>query len=132
LLARPTGLNVANVDQIAAGRAVVCDSLKDFLVMTRYSAQPERAKYPLDEAAASSVPGVDTDVRLLKNYRREGYLAANLPDPAQILSQKSFLVLDNAGAPWFPAAIEHNPRFTWKVIARIDAARRLIEVDQKP
>jgi len=62
LLAHPTGLNVARVDQIAAGRAVVCDSLKDFMVMTRYSAHPNQAEYPLDEAAASTVPGVDTDV----------------------------------------------------------------------
>ena len=132
LLARPTGLNVANVDEIAAGRVVVCDSLKDFLVMTRYSTHPNLTEYPLDEAAASTVPGVDTDVRLLKNYRREGYLAENLPDLAQILGQKSFLVLDNAGAPWFPVAIEHNPRFNWKTLAQIDATRRLIEVDQKP
>jgi hypothetical protein len=131
LLSHTKGLNVTRVDQIAAGRAVVCDSLKDFMVMTRYSTQPGRVEYPLDEAAASTVPGVDTDVRLLKNYRREGYLVENLPDPSQI-SQKSFLVLDNAGAPWFSVVIEHNPRFTWKVIARIDAARRLIEVDQKP
>jgi hypothetical protein len=132
LLARPTGLNVANVDEIAAGRVVVCDSLKDFLVMTRYSTHPNLTEYPLDEAAASTVPGVDTDVRLLRNYRREGYLAENLPDLAQILGQKSFLVLDNAGAPWFPVAIEHNPRFNWKTLAQIDATRRLIEVDQKP
>jgi 4-amino-4-deoxy-L-arabinose transferase-like glycosyltransferase len=132
LLAHPTGLNVARVDQIAAGRAVVCDSLKDFMVMTRYSARPNQAEYPLDEAAASTVPGVDTDVRLLTNYRREGYLTENLPDPSLILSQKSFLVLDNSGAPWFPVVIEHNPRFTWKTLAQIDSSRRLIEVDQKP
>ena len=132
LLARPTGLNVARVDQIAAGRAVVCDSLKDFMVMTRYSAHPNQAEYPLDEAAASTVPGVDTDVRLLENYRREGYLTENLPDPSLIPSQKSFLVLDNSGAPWFPVVIEHNPRFTWKTLAQIDSSRRLIEVDQKP
>jgi hypothetical protein len=100
--------------------------------MTRYSTHPNLTEYPLDEAAASTVPGVDTDVRLLKNYRREGYLAENLPDLAQILGQKSFLVLDNAGAPWFPVAIEHNPRFNWKTLAQIDATRRLIEVDQKP
>ncbi|MGB6904717.1 MAG: glycosyltransferase family 39 protein [Acidobacteriaceae bacterium] len=132
LLAHPTGLNVAWVDQIAAGRTVVCDSLKDFMVMTRYSDQPGRVEYPLDEAAASTVPGVDTDVRLLKNYRREGYLVENLPDPAQILSRKSFLVLDNTGAPWFPLVIEHNPRFAWKVLAQVDSARRLIEVNQQP
>ena len=79
-----------------------------------------------------TVPGTDADVRLMKNYKREGYLVRNLPDPQQILSEKSFLVLDNAGAPWFPIAIEHNPRFTWKVIAPIDSARRLIQVDQQP
>lgn len=132
LLARPTGLNVARVDQLAASRPIVCDSLKDFLVMTRYSSRPDLPEYPLDEAAALTVPGTDADVRLMKNYKREGYLVGNLPDPQQILSQKSFLVLDNPGAPWFPVAIEHNPRFTWKVIAPIDSARRLIEVDQQP
>ncbi|MGB9031048.1 MAG: hypothetical protein WCC27_13085 [Acidobacteriaceae bacterium] len=132
LLAHSTGLNVARVDQIAAGRAVVCDNLKDFMVMTRYSVHPGLVEYPLDEAAASTVPGVDTDVRLLKNYRREGYLVENLPDPALILGRRSFLVLDDAGAPWFPVEVEHNPRFAWKVLAQLDGARRLIEVDQKP
>ncbi len=132
LLARPTALDVFRVDQIAAGRVVVCDSLKEFMVMTRYSVRPDLVEYPLDQAAADTVPGVDADVRLLTNYRREGYLAQNLPDPAQILDRKSFLVLDTPGAPWFHMRIENNPQFTWKVIAQIDRARRLIYVEQAP
>jgi hypothetical protein len=130
LLARPAALNVARVDQIADHRPIVCDSLKDFLVMTRYSAWPDRPEYPLDETAALTAPGNDTDVRLMKNYRRQGFFAANLPDPAQILNRKSFLVLDTAGAPWFHVAIENNPRYTWRVLAQIDPSRRILEIDQ--
>lgn len=130
LLARPTWLDVVRIDRIAAGRVVVSDSLKDFMVMTRYSARPASVEYPLDQPAADTVPGADADVRLLTNYRREGYLVANLPDPAQILQRKSILLLDTPGAPWFRVRIENNPRFTWKVIAQLDATRRLIDVEQ--
>ncbi len=132
LLAHPDGLDVARVDGIAAGHTIVCDSLKDFLVMTRYSALPARVEYPLDEAAANTVPGADADFRLMTNYRREGYLAANLPDGSQILGRRSFLLLDNGDAAWFHAAIENNPRLSWKTIAQIDSARRLIGVEQEP
>ena len=132
LLANPKALDVAGVDGIAAGYPVVCDSLKDFLVMTRYSARPALLDYPLDEAAANTVPGADADFRLMTNYRREGYLAANLPDSGSILNRRSFLLLDNGDAAWFHAVIESNSRFTWKRIAQIDPARRLIEVEQKP
>ncbi len=132
LLARPASLDVARIDRLAAGRFVVCDSLKDFMVMTRYSIRPDLPEYPLDQAAANTVPGADADVRLLTNYRREGFLAVNLPDPSQILDRKSFLMLDNEGAPWFRVVIEHNPRFTWKTIAQIDSSRRLIEVHHAP
>lgn len=132
LLARPSALDVARVDAIAQGRIVVCDSLKDFLVMTRYSQRPNLPEYPLDADAASHTPGVDTDVRLIENYRREGYFASNLPDAAEILNRPSFLVLDNPGAPWFELRIENNPRFTWRTLASIDGSRRLIEVDRKP
>jgi hypothetical protein len=132
LLARPTALDVSRIDEFAAGRPVVCDSLKDFLVMTRYSARPDLPEYPMNEAAANIVPGADTDFRLMKNYRREGYFSANLPDDSQILSRKSFLLLDNGDAAWFRVAIESNPRFTWKILAQVDDARRLIEVEQNP
>ncbi|MGA7521700.1 MAG: hypothetical protein WBW84_04415 [Acidobacteriaceae bacterium] len=133
LLAHPEGLNVSRVDAIAAGRPVVCDSLKDFLVMTRYSAHPSLPEYPLDwEAALASPPGTTADVRLMQNYRREGYLAAQLPDPSAILNQPSFLVLNNTEASWFHVAIENNPHFTWKVIAQVDARRRILLVQRKP
>jgi hypothetical protein len=130
LLAQPTSLDVARIDRIAAGHVVVSDSLKDFMVMTRYSARPDRIEYPLDQPAADTVPGADADVRLLANYRREGYIIANLPDPAQILQRQSILLLDTPGAPWFRVRIESNPRFTWKVVAQLDATRRLIDVEQ--
>ena len=130
LLARPVALDVRRIDQIADGRIVVSDSLKDFMVMTRYRVRPELVQYPLDQAAADTVPGADADVRLLTNYRREGFLVANLPEPAEILQRKSILLLDTPGAPWFRVRIEGNPRFTWKVIAQLGATRRLIEVEQ--
>lgn len=130
LLARPTALDIARIDRIAAGRPVVSDSLKDFMVMTRYSARPNFVEYPLDQAAADTVPGADADVRLLTNYRREGYLVANFPDPEEILARQSILLLDTPGAPWFRVRIENNPRFTWKVVAQLDATRRLIDVEQ--
>jgi hypothetical protein len=132
LLARPTALDVSRIDEFAAGRPVVCDSLKDFLVMTRYSSRPDLPEYPMNEAVANTVPGADTDFRLMKNYRREGYLPANLPDDSRILIRKSFLLLDNGDAPWFRVVIESNPRFTWKILAQIDDARRLIEVEHNP
>jgi 4-amino-4-deoxy-L-arabinose transferase-like glycosyltransferase len=132
LLARPARLDVTRVDHIAAGRPIVCDSLKDFLVMTRYSARPNLPEYPLDEAAANTVPGADADFRLMANYRREGYLAGNLPDGSMVLSQASFLLLDNQDASWFRVEIENNPHYTWKSLARVDAARRILLVEQQP
>lgn len=137
LLARPASLDVSRIDELAAGRLVVCDSLKDLLVMTRYSAQPGELAYPMNEAVANGEPGVDADFRLMTNYRREGYLAVDLPDDSAILApslaaRKSFLLLDNGDAAWFRVVIESNPRFTWKTRARIDSTRRLIEVEQKP
>ena len=137
LLARPASLDVSRIDELAAGRLVGCDSLKDLLVMTRYSAQPGELAYPMNEAVANGEPGVDADFRLMTNYRREGYLAVDLPDDSAILApslaaRKSFLLLDNGDAAWFRVVIESNPRFTWKTLARIDSTRRLIEVEQKP
>lgn len=130
LQAHPTALNVARVDQLDAGRTVVCDSLKDFLVMTRYTAQPTTPRYPLDAEAASTVPGADTDVRLMQNYRHEGYFPGHLAGTEELLRPPAFLVLDNNDAPWFRLRIERNPRYAWKVIAQVDVSRRLILVEQ--
>ncbi len=132
LLAHPQALDVARVDRLAAGRMVVCDSLKDFLVMTRYTNRPETPRYPLDAEAASTVPGADTDVRLMQNYRREGYFADHLPKPEELAREHSFLVLDNGDASWFRTRIESAPEYTWKLLAQVDNARRLIEVRKKP
>lgn len=133
VLAHPEGLNVSRIDIAASGRPIVCDSLKDFLVMTRYSTHPSAPEFPLDwQAALLSPPGTTADVRLMQNYRREGYLPAQLLDPSAILSQPSFLVLNNDQADWFRVAIEHNPQFTWKTIASVDAHRRVVLVERKP
>ena len=133
LLAHPEGLNVSRVDSIAGGRPIVCDSLKDFLVMTRYSAHPSAPEFPLDwHAALASPPGTTADVLLMRNYRREGYLSTQLLDPSAIFSQPSFLVLNNDQADWFRVAIEHNPQFVWRTIAPVDAQRRVVLVERKP
>lgn len=133
LLAHPESLNVRRVDQIAAGRPIVCDSLKDFLVMTRYTAHPSSPQYPLDWPTALASPaGATADVRLMQNYRREGYLAPQLLDPSAILSRPSFLVLDSAEASWFDVALEHNPGFIWTTIAQVDPSRRIVLVQRKP
>jgi hypothetical protein len=131
LLAHPEGLSVRRVDSVAAGRTVVCDNLKDFLVLARYTAWPETPRYPLDAEAARNVPGVDADVRLMENYGREGYFAGKLPQMQELLRQPSFLVLDNSDAGWFRMRIENNPRFLWKTLAQVDSSRRLIEVQRK-
>jgi hypothetical protein len=128
LVAHPTALNVARVDELAGGRTVVCDSLKDFLVMTRYTAHAETPRYPLDADAVRDVPGADTDVRLMENYRREGYFAGHLPEAQEILGQPDFLVLENGDAPWFRMRIENDPHFTWTMVAQVDGSRRLLEV----
>ncbi|HEX4038679.1 MAG TPA: glycosyltransferase family 39 protein [Acidobacteriaceae bacterium] len=132
LLAHPQQLDVARVDSLAGGRPIVCDSQKDFLVMTRYTAHPGTPQYVLDwPAALAGPPGTTADIRLMQNYRREGYLPGQLPDPAQLLGQPSFLVLTNQDASWFRIAVQNNPRFTWKTIAEVDASRRLVLVRQK-
>jgi hypothetical protein len=132
LLAHPQGLSAKRVDALAAGRTVVCDNLKDFLVLTRYTAWPGTPRYPLDAEAASKTPGVDADVRLMENYRREGYFGGKLPELQELLHQPSFLVLDNSDADWFRVRIENNSHFSWKTLAQVDSSRRLIEVQQKP
>lgn len=131
LLARPPALDVARVDNLAAGRPVVCDSLKDFLVMTRYSPRTAQLRYPMDRRAIQLEPGTDADYRLMANYGREGYWPGELLDASEILRSNSFLVLDNgAQSNWFRVEIEHNPRFTWRQLARIDSSRSLIEVER--
>jgi len=133
LLAHPEGLNVNRVDSLAEGRPIVCDSLKDFLVMTRYSAYPSAPEFALDwPAALASPPGTTADVLLMRNYRREGYLSAQLLDPSAIFDQPSFLVLNNDQADWFRVAIAHNPHFTWKMVGPVDAHRRVVLVERKP
>lgn len=131
LLSHPEVLNVNRVDSIAAGRPIVCDSEKDFLVMTRYTHWTGIPLYPLDGEAARDVPGVDADVRLLENYRHEGYFAGQLVDRPDQAGQRPFLVLDNRSYPWFRIRIENNPRFAWKTLAEIDSSRRLIEVQPR-
>lgn len=128
-LAKPVNLDVARIDSVAAGRPVVCDWLRDFMALERYSAQPALVQYPLDWDAALAGPLPATgDVRFLENYRREGYLTQNIRDVKDVLSQKSFLVLDDADTNWFELEIAHNPRFAWKVVVQIDKDRRLVEV----
>jgi 4-amino-4-deoxy-L-arabinose transferase-like glycosyltransferase len=132
LLAHPTGLDVTRVDEIAGGRIVVCAGLKDFLVMTRYTAQPESPRFPLDAEVADTLPGADADFRLMVNYRREGYFAGHLADTQTLLGEPSFLFLGDSGAAWFRMRIAGDPHFTWKNLARIDSSRSLIEVDRRP
>lgn len=132
-VAHPDFVNVARVDQIADGRIVVSDWAPDFMVMLRYSADPAQQEFPLDwPAALNGPPAAVGAYHLMANYRRDGYLTANLFDVDQVLAQKSFLVLDTRSTNWFQVAIANNPRFTWKVLAQIDKTRRVIEVDQRP
>lgn len=133
LLARPESLPVARIDQLAAGRPVVCDWLQDFLAMVRYHQDPAPPQYPLDWNAALSGPSSATGAyRLMANYRAQGYLASEIRNTSAIFAQPSFLVLDDSQTDWFHLEIESNPRFSWKILAPIDAKRSLIEVTQKP
>ena len=132
LAAHPADLRVAQVDRLAAGRIVVCGSLKDFLVMTRYTARPDTPRFALDGEVADTVPGADADFRLMANYRREGYFAGHLPDTQTLLGEPSFVFLGDPGAPWFRTRIVGNPQFRWKALSRIDDSRTLIEVERIP
>ena len=133
LCAKPESLNVARVDELAAGRPLVCDSARDFTVMDRYSKTPAMVEFPMDWQAALQGPAVSVGAyHLLGNYRRDGYMAANILDNSAVLSQPSFVLLDDREARWFQLRIAGNPRFTWKILAQIDAKRRLIEVDRRP
>lgn len=133
LAAKPEYLDVTRVDQIAAGRPVVCDWARDFMVMVRYSSDPSALEYPLDWPAALQGPRVSVGAyNLLQNYRREGYLTPYLDDASVVLNQQSFLVLDSTETNWFQLRIANNPRYEWKEIAQIDATRRIYEVRQRP
>jgi hypothetical protein len=132
-VAHPDSLDVVRVDQIAAGRTVVSDWAPDFMVMLRYSADPAKLEFPLDwPAALVGPPAAVGAFHLMDNYRRDGYMTANLIDVDQVLAQKSFLVLDTTDTNWFQVAIAKNPRFAWRVLAQTDKKRRVIEVDQQP
>ncbi len=126
LLARPPRLDVTRVEWIAAGQTVVCDSEKDFVVMTRYS--PGSARYPMDLHALALGRGSSPDQRLMENYRREGFYPGDLPGLQQVLAEQQFLVLDNTESDWFQHEIENNPQFRWKTLAQVDSQRRLIAV----
>jgi uncharacterized membrane protein len=127
--ARPESVNVGRIDEVAAGRPLVCDWVRDFTVVWRYSATPARVEYPMNWEAALRGPAASTGAyHLLWNYRRDGYLTGNILDEATVLSQPSFLVLDSKETNWFQLEIEENPKFTWKVLAQIDPGRRIIEV----
>jgi hypothetical protein len=129
VLAKPNSLDVKRIDTIAAGRPIVCPWLQDFLVLTRYTADPAPPLYPLDESAALRGPaGAIGGFNLMRNYRSQGYLTSQLLDVPQILSQPTFLVLDDTDTNWFSLEIANQPRFTWKVLAQIDPTHRLIEV----
>ena len=133
LAARPEHLDVARVDQIAAGRPLVCDWTRDFMVMVRYSSDPAKLEYPLDWTAALQGPRVSVGgYNLLQNYRREGYLRPYLYDASAVLDQQSFLVLDSTDTNWFQLRIAGNPLYEWKQIAQIDATRRICEVRRRP
>jgi 4-amino-4-deoxy-L-arabinose transferase-like glycosyltransferase len=132
LLAQPNRLDVAGIDRVAAGRPLVCPWLQDFLLLTRYSASPARPQFPLDENAALRGPaGAIGGFNLMRNYRREGYLAAQLRDAPGILNQPDFLVLDDTETNWFTVEIASQPRFTWRILAQIDPTHRIIEVSRR-
>ncbi|HEX3661142.1 MAG TPA: glycosyltransferase family 39 protein [Acidobacteriaceae bacterium] len=132
VVATPVRLDTAGIDRLAAGQPVVCDWLDDFLTMTRYSVQPDAAEYPLDwPAALQGPPAAVGAYHLMENYRAAGYLTSNLRDVSGVLAQSRFVVLDNTQTNWFHLEIENNPRFTWRVLARMNGKHRLIAVAQR-
>lgn len=132
-ISRPVRIDVAEIDQLAAGRPVVCDWLQDFMVVRRYTAHPALPQYPLDWLAALQGPRTAvTDFHLMQNYRRQGYWAANLRDASEVLNRKSFLLLDDADTNWFHTEIGNNPHYTWKLLAQLDDKRRILEVSRNP
>jgi hypothetical protein len=131
-LAKPDSLDVARVDQLAAGRTVVSDWAPDFTVMLRYTTDPQPVEFVLDwPNSLAGPPAAVGGYHIMANYRRDGYMPGHLLDVDQVLSQKTFLVLDTKNTNWFQLAIANNPRFAWKILAQIDKDRRLIEVNQR-
>lgn len=131
LLAQPIHLDVDRIDALTGGQPVVCDWLRDFMVMMRYSSHPSALEYPLDWEAAVHGPAAGPGgYHLMENYRRVGYWKANLRDGSEVLGQKSFFVLDESDTNWFALEIQHNPRYRWKVVARIDKDHVLYAVRQ--
>ena len=129
-LEKESPLNVTRIDQVAAGRPLVCDWVRDFMIMRRYSAAPATLEFPLDWPASLQGPVAAVGAyHLMDNYRRDGYMPGNLYDAQQVLSQPSFLVLDSTDTNWFQLDIANNPDFAWKEIARIDSQHRVIEVN---
>jgi hypothetical protein len=130
--AHPESVNIARIDEVAAGRPLVCDWVRDFTVVWRYSSTPAKVEYPMDwEAALQGPPASTGAYHLLWNYRRDGYLTGNILDEPEVLGQPSFLVLDSKDTNWFQLEIAANPKFAWKVLAQIDPDRRIIEVDRR-
>jgi hypothetical protein len=133
LCARPDTMDVVRIDQIAAGRPLLCDWVRDFLVMQRYSSTPASIEYALDwPAALEGPPAAVGAYHLLGNYRRDGYMPGNILDVSAVLSQPSFLVLDSSDTNWFRIEIAANPQYAWRTLAQIDAKRRVIEVQRRP
>lgn len=131
--APPANLDVASLDRIAAGRPIVCDWSRDFLILDHYDAHPARFQYLLDWPSALAGPRVAvTDVHLMQNYRAAGYFPGQLPDVSQVLARPSFLLLDSTEANWFQLRIAHNPQFTWKLVAPLDSTRRVLLITRVP
>ncbi len=133
LVPRPAPVSAAALDRIAAGRPLVCDYARDFLVVWRYSAHPGSIEYPLDWQAALRGPlNAPTDFHLMTNYRRYGYFPGSLPTMAELLRRQSFLLLDSTNTNWFQLEIASNPHFTWTVLRQLDPEHRVIEVTRQP
>ncbi len=133
LAARPDRIDIAQIDRIANGQILVCDWLDNFMILTRYSDHRDALRYPLDWQAALAGPPIAVGhFHYMQNYRREGYLAANIEEASQIFNLPSFLVLDDTNTNWFQLEIAGNPHFTWKVLAQVDPNRRVIQVDRRP
>lgn len=130
--AKPTRLDVGRIDELAAGRPIVCDWAPDFTVVLRYSANPGSAEFPLDwPAALAGPPAAVGAYHLMENYRRDGYMAGHLLDMPQVLSQPSFVVLDETGNNWFQREIAANPQFAWQELGTIDKTHRVLAVTHR-
>jgi len=130
--AKPTRLDVAHIDSLAAGRPIVCDWAPDFTVVLRYSAHPRSVEFPLDwDAALAGPPAAVGAYHLMENYRRDGYMAGHLLDEPQVLSQPSFVVLDETSNNWFQREIASHPQFAWQDLGSIDKTHRVLAVTHR-